>query len=732
MSTKQFVQHRASSGRGLVGVLLAIIISLLVLMSVVPARALQAASSADIPPQGIPQIKHIVFMIKENRSFDHYFGRFPGADGATSARISTGQIIPMHRASDEELGADHSFEGAMTAIDGGLMDQFDLSGNKNGTLQAFAQMTEDDIPNYWAYAQHFTLADHMFASTLSSSFSNHLYAIAADGVGTLSIGFLNGGGASPIWGCDADPRTVVEKIDVENNIYRVFPCFDPQTMGDDLDNAGISWSYYAPPQGYGGYVMSVYDAINHIRNSELWGTHVLPEWQFATDAMNGNLPAVSWLVDGDNNEHPSNSVCVGENWTTQQINAIMQGPIEQWNSTVVVVVWDEFGGFYDHVPPTSVDRFGLSMRVPALIISPYARAGRVSHTTYEFSSVLKLIETVFGSDRLPPLTQRDAQANDMTDSFDFNQTPIAPFFVPPHACAVAASPDLEIGAVVVGKSRAVRQTLRNYGTTNMTIQDFRATGDFSVTAGTCRKTIAPSRSCSLSVQFSPTAAGPRTGSLTVDVNPGGPQIATLNGVGSFIDLPILFPGLNYSTINLGSTAHQAVTVTNTGSTSVTISQIQVVGDYSETDNCSKLAPGGTCNVTVTFAPTTTGFRRGNLILWDDDAGSPQTGRLTGAGTALHFSPYTLKFGNEPVGQTGKPQLVTLTNTSNAHLNIGSIVSNGDFAQTNTCGNGLDAGAKCTISVTFTPTKQGNRTGDVTVSFEDLSSPYGVTLSGTGT
>jgi phospholipase C len=130
------------------------------------------------------------------------------------------------------------------------------------------------------------------------------------------------------------------------------------------------------------------------------------------------LPAVSWVLPpGEKSEHPPNSVCQGENWTVEAVNAVMQGP--DWSSTVIFITYDDFGGLYDHVPPPQIDQFGLGPRVPMLIISPFARRGYVSHTQYEHSSVLKFVEARY---QLPSLTARDAGASDMLDSFDFSQT----------------------------------------------------------------------------------------------------------------------------------------------------------------------------------------------------------------------------------------------------------------------------------------------------------------------
>jgi phospholipase C len=219
-------------------------------------------------------------------------------------------------------------------------------------------------------------------------------------------------------------------MDDEGKIMPEYPCFDFRTLADLLEGEGRSWKYYAPGQDQSGYIWSALDAIAHIRLTQLWTQHVVPTADFVQDAQNGNLPAMSWLVVGSGrSEHPPASVCVGENWTVEQINAVMQGP--DWESTVVFLTWDDFGGFYDHVPPPSVDNFGLGPRVPLLIISPWARSGHIERKPLEFSSVLKFIEDRFDLDRL---TERDERSNDFFDAFDFDDHPRRPFILFQRSC----------------------------------------------------------------------------------------------------------------------------------------------------------------------------------------------------------------------------------------------------------------------------------------------------------
>jgi phospholipase C len=379
-------------------------------------------------PPGMTKIKHVVFIIKENRTFDNYFGTFPGADGATAGTISTGETIPLGRTPDRtphDIG--HSFQNAITAINGGQMNQFDLipGGNVNGQLLAYTQLTEDDIPNYFAYARSFVLADAMFSSLTGPSFPNHLYTVGAQSGGAINNPARSGGK----WGCDADDGADVQVLNEDGSVSRQYPCFDFTTLADRLEAISKSWKYYAPPQGQPGYIWSALDAIAHIRLTDLWTQHVVPDTQFEEDARSGNLPAVSWLVTGAASEHPPDSSCVGENWTVRQVNAIMEGPL--WKSTAIFITWDDFGGFYDHVPPPTVDNFGFGPRVPLLILSPYAKPGFISHTVYEFSSLLKFVEARY---RLAALTARDREANDLLDSFDFHQRPRKPLLLQERPC----------------------------------------------------------------------------------------------------------------------------------------------------------------------------------------------------------------------------------------------------------------------------------------------------------
>jgi phospholipase C len=366
---------------------------------------------------GLNQIQHVVFIVKENHTLDNYFGTFPGADGATTGVTANGQVVPLGPMADTYPISPtlcNTWSCAIQAIDNGKMDNFGAAG--------YVQANEQEIPNYFAYAQNFVLADHMFTSVHGPSFPNHLYTVAAQSGGAINDPVNTGGE----WGCGALPSATVQVLNANGSVTNQFPCFDFDTLPDRLQAANISWKYYARSQGEECPLA----AIKHIRETSLWTDHVVSVDQFATDAKNGQLPTVSWVEPPLNDsDHPSQSICQGENWTVQQLNVVMEGP--EWNSTAVFLTWDDFGGFYDHVAPAQIDAFGLGPRVPLLVISPFARQGYVSHTTYEFSSVLKFVETRFG---LQPLTKRDQAANDLLDSFNFNQQPLAPLVLETRPC----------------------------------------------------------------------------------------------------------------------------------------------------------------------------------------------------------------------------------------------------------------------------------------------------------
>ncbi|HUO24574.1 MAG TPA: alkaline phosphatase family protein [Candidatus Aquilonibacter sp.] len=678
-------------------------------------------------------IQHIVFIFKENRSFDSYFGTFPGANGATTGTISTGQVIPLGHLPDlTPNDPGHGWPEALTSMDGGKMDMFDIidGGNINGAFLSYSQFQQSDIPNYFAYAYNFVLSDNTFSSMHAGSFPQHLYSVAAQSDGVINIPFRTSGAQVNGWGCDDPDDTYVQVMDEAGNVTGEFPCFDFPTLADSMESASIPWKYYAPRYGQQGYVFNTFNAINHIRNSSLWSSNVVPDTQFASDALNGLLPAMSWLVTGAASEHPPNSSCYGENWTVNQINAIMEGP--DWNSTAIFLTWDDFGGFYDHVPVPQADVYGFGPRVPMLIISPYAIPGYISHTQYEFSSVLKFAEETFG---LAPLTQRDADANDMQDSFDYSQAPNPPLILTPRSCPVTSTSSVNFGSQAVGiASPGIAVKVTNWGSSVLNLGKFSTTGDFSYTTQCPKKGLAPGSTCILDITFTPTQTGARTGTLTISESASGsPQLVSLTGIGSNAKISVHYPGFFYRIAPLNSHIVKNLTYTNVGKTPITIAKVQVIGEFSQSNNCHRsVAPGTSCTFKVTFTPTTTGDQYGNLVINDSDVGSPHMVHLVGGGQAAVPSPAALAFSAVPQGSSSVPLTVTLTNYGAVFLNVVSIVTQGDFTQSNNCGTGLPAGANCQIDVTFTPTASGTRAGALLFGDNDQTSPQIVTLTGDGT
>jgi phospholipase C len=495
-----------------------------------------ALSGTSIKGGTIDVIQHIVFIIKENRSFNNYFGTFPGALGATSGPVSDGQTIPLGHTPDRVRDMGHSWLDAITAINGGKMNQFDLVqfGNIDGDYMSMSQMYQSDIPNYWNYAQTFTLSDGTFSSLKGGSFPNHMYTIGATSDGAIGNPNEPGHPQYSSWGCDAVAGTTVEVQSTTGADTYPFPCFSNQTEGDLLDAAGISWKSYAPVEGSSGYAWNTYDSITQIRNSSLWTEHVFPFSQFVTDAQNGNLPAVSWLVpDTADSDHAPSSVCTGENWVVQQINAVMQGP--DWPTTAIFLTWDDFGGFYDPDAPANPDYYGFGPRVPMIIISPYSLADTVVHTEYEFSSVLKFIETRYG---LTNLTARDLDAANMTDSFNFTQKPLPALVLDTRVCpsdgAVVnlGNSKVDFGDVVVGDSATLTRTMSNTGDAALDIDSIVLPSPYTQT-NNCGSTLAAGASCTFTFVFTPTKDKTQNAQCTITDNASSsPQIYYMYGEGT--------------------------------------------------------------------------------------------------------------------------------------------------------------------------------------------------------
>jgi phospholipase C len=319
---------------------------------------------------------------------------------------------------------------------------------------AYAYVDRAQLLPYWSMARQYVLADHMFTTMYGQSFTAHLDLIA----GTANIGkdlaeadvpsVTPGQTGDWGWGCDAPPGTktsVVNSHRIETLFGGPFPCFKQfNTMADTLDNARVSWKYYAPAiagsgRNEGGVLWSAFQAIqnvcqpvDYVCTGPDWKNKVIsPPSTILTDPSKGQLASVSWVIpDYLDSDHAGNYSDTGPSWVADIVNAI--GKSAYWKSTAIVIVWDDWGGWYDHAVPPQLDFVGLGERVPCIIVSPYARPNYVSHTQYEFGSILKFVEQAFG---LPYLGKAgfgygytDRRAASLEDSFDFTQKPRA--FVP--------------------------------------------------------------------------------------------------------------------------------------------------------------------------------------------------------------------------------------------------------------------------------------------------------------
>jgi phospholipase C len=394
------------------------------------------------------KIEHVVFIVKENRTFDHFFGTFPGADGATEGVRCDGSVVPLARARDDSEGAMHSFLSGIVAINGGRMNCFDaLDGGKKG--ETYIQFRRDQIPNYWRYAQEFTLGDAFFSSSYGPTWVEHYWTVAAQSDRFIDVERDPHVGSNGIKGeyCDDEeerirsfPKFTLEEegqvfeweeeadtSPIEKTFILRWPCSEVETLPDLLEEEKVSWKYYTSTFPY----VNILRAIPHIRYGPMW-KKVPDQSTFIPDVEAGRLPAVSWVLPpGGESDHPDlgTPLCPGENWTVRTINAIMRSP--DWDSTAIFLTWDDFGGFYDHVPPPHVDIYGMGPRVPLIVISPYARRGFIFSEVSEFSSVLRFIEKLHG---LPALTDRDRTANDLLGTFDFTQEPREPLILRERDC----------------------------------------------------------------------------------------------------------------------------------------------------------------------------------------------------------------------------------------------------------------------------------------------------------
>jgi phospholipase C len=377
-------------------------------------------------------IKHVVIIVQENHSFDNLFATFPGADGTTHGYMFGGQRIKL-KESDlySPLLMPNSHQAFVYDYDGGKMDGFShVYVDSQLCLKcAYQYVNPAQIQPYWDMAKQYVLGDHMYPTESSGSFTGHQDLIRGDTALNDRESLIDFPSHGP-WGCDAPPGTTTPLLKKGNpnvDTKGPFPCLTYPTLRDLLDAKQISWKYYTPSLddgGLAGAYWDAFDAISAVRYGSEWGTNVVTtppyEKTIFKDIKAGSLASVSWVIpDGVNSDHAGFAKTdTGPSWVASVVNAI--GHSQYWNSTAIVIVWDDWGGWYDHVPPPQLDYAGLGIRVPMIVVSPYAKAKYVSHTQYEFGSILKFIEGVWG---LGSLGTTDKRSTSIVDVFDFTQKP---------------------------------------------------------------------------------------------------------------------------------------------------------------------------------------------------------------------------------------------------------------------------------------------------------------------
>jgi phospholipase C len=396
----------------------------------VTAAALMAACS-NVPgaisaPEPSPnilnnKITHVVIIIQENRTVDNLFSGLPGADTVTHGLDHRGRIVQFHQVGLESSHDPcHEHTCWLETYDNGKLDGFDLNhpGGTNAKF-TYAFVNPTETKPYFTMAQTYAFADRFFQSNSGPSYPAHQYLIAGQSalVDENPVDPTNFDG----WGCDSPPGTTTRILQGGLDVPGPFPCFDYLTLGDEMDSVGIPWRYYAAAIGTSGGIWSAFDAISHIRHGTDWSQDVIsPESKVLTDVAGGSLAAVTWVTpEKVNSDHAGDGGKGGPDWVASVVNAVGESPF--WDSTAIFVVWDDWGGWYDHVPPKQLDTMGLGYRVPLIVISPYAKPKFVSHVDHEFGSIMKFTEETFG---LPSLGLIDLRSDDLSDCFNFNQSPL--------------------------------------------------------------------------------------------------------------------------------------------------------------------------------------------------------------------------------------------------------------------------------------------------------------------
>jgi phospholipase C len=442
-----------------------IFVAALVVAAVGIGLQFAAAAPDRKPPRrlGIHKIQHVIVIMQENRSFDSYFGTFPGADGIPRGVClpdpKHGRCLrPYHDRNDMNFGGPHGNVQETADIDGGKMDGF-VKEAEQGLSAGCAQHPDNpncifsaahpdvmgyhdwhEIPNYWAYARKFVLQDHMFESDNSWSLPSHLYMVSGWAARCSTLQDPASCESRPSLGAEGnyawtDLTYLLHKHRVSWRYY-VFTGTEPDCKQDEMVCDPVPQNAATP---------SIWNPLPFFTTVQEDGQlgNVVSLKEFFQDARHGTLPSVSWIVPaGAVSEHPTSLVSAGQSYVTHLINTVMRS--SEWKSTAIFLAWDDWGGFYDHVVPPTVDAGGYGLRVPGLVISPYARRGYIDHQTLSFDAYLKFIEDDFlGGERIDPATdgrpdprpdvrEKAPILGDLRKDFDFSQKPRRPLLLPLH------------------------------------------------------------------------------------------------------------------------------------------------------------------------------------------------------------------------------------------------------------------------------------------------------------
>jgi phospholipase C len=435
------------------------------------AQSTSSASAATIP-QGIHKIRHIVIIMQENRSFDNYFGTYPGAAGFPMRHgqpaicvpnpVTHNCVKPYHDRQDYNYGGPHDAAASAADINGGKMNGFLAQqeaavarchcGTPNPPNDAVGYHTGKELPNYWRYARAFVLQDHMFQPESSWSLPAHLWLVSLWSAHCTSKApsscknTIDRPGNPPGWGHHPKHKP---------------PIYAWTDLTYLLHQHHITWRYYifrgiepdcesdrrltCRPVTQGPKTSPVWNPLRYFetvrRDRQLANIQSLNG--FFTAAQRGTLPAVSWIMPNqETSEHPFTLISKGQTYVTGVINTIMQSP--EWKSTAIFLTWDDWGGFYDHLRPPRIDRNGYGLQVPALVISPYAKHNYIDHQVLSFDAYAKFIEDDFlGGQRLNPHTdgrpdprpdtrEKVKRLGNLINDFNFRQSPRKPVLLPVH------------------------------------------------------------------------------------------------------------------------------------------------------------------------------------------------------------------------------------------------------------------------------------------------------------